>query len=302
MTARKSDSLSNEDLLQRIDSVMQNRRRQTAQLIGLLLQLDESREHLRIAYSSLYEFCVRRLGMSEGTAYRHITATRLAHDCPKLLTYIENGDIHLSRIAQLRHVIKPKNVDELVETTRGMSKYQVEELVRRLDPRVDVPGRMRKLPTLRTDSEVAPAVKPRIEPHAESRYRLQATISRELRDKIERALDLMSHANPKRDLTMLLERAVDALLEKLEKRRLGKTSSTEPSAEPSAPTPAPKKDQTTKGNPSRATRRRGFNLDDEPSTLDVGQIIPPAKGGMDDGDNLRVRSRQRSASRRLRAA
>lgn len=298
MTTPNLGSLSDEELMLRVDDVLAKNRHSTAEFLRLLIEIDERRLHLRGAYPSLFEYCVRRCRMSEGKAYRHITAARLARDCPKLLTYIENGDIHLSRIAQLRHLLKPENVDELVEATRGMSKYEVEELVRRRDPRPDVPGRMRKLPTLRTDTEVAPAMKPRIEPHAESRYRLQATISRELRDKIERALDLMSHGNPKRDLTMLLERAVDALLEKIEKQRLAKT------LRPESSTPATKKRER-KGGPSNATRRRVFKRDGERCTyedehgrrcssrkfLELDHIIPRAQGGTDDDDNLRVRCR-----------
>src|SRR5690242_13501626 len=40
----------------------------------------------------------------------------------------------------------------------------------------------------------------------------------ELKGKLERATDLMSHANPKRELAVVLERALDLLLTKLEKR------------------------------------------------------------------------------------
>jgi 5-methylcytosine-specific restriction endonuclease McrA len=48
-------------------------------------------------------------------------------------------------------------------------------------------------------------------------------MSRELTEKLERARDLMSHANPSGDLGLVLERALDLLLEKLEKQRFART-------------------------------------------------------------------------------
>jgi 5-methylcytosine-specific restriction endonuclease McrA len=48
-------------------------------------------------------------------------------------------------------------------------------------------------------------------------------VSRELTDKLARARDLMSHANPDGELSAVLEKALDSLLEKLEKQRFAQT-------------------------------------------------------------------------------
>jgi hypothetical protein len=45
----------------------------------------------------------------------------------------------------------------------------------------------------------------------------------EFKDKLERARDLMSHANPSGELATVLERALDLLVEKLEKQRFAQT-------------------------------------------------------------------------------
>src|SRR3954451_8715753 len=75
----------------------------------------------------------------------------------------------------------------------------------------------------------------RLEQLSEARHRVQLTVSTETRAKIERARDLMKHRNPSGDLEMLFDRAMDALVEKLEKERLGKTPRPQKKARPSTP-------------------------------------------------------------------
>lgn len=308
------EALSDEELLLRADDVVAKGFHLTAQLLLVLIRIDDRRLHLHDAYPSLFDFCTGRLRLSEGAAYRRITAVRVVRECPGLIPYIERGEIQLSRIVQLRKHLTPENVDELVAATRGKSKYQVAELVAGRAPRPDVPGTLRKLPTVRTKSQVAAVVDPPIEARAESRYRMQVTVSREVRDKIERLRDLTTHTNPTRDLATLIESAVDALLEKVEKQRLAKTSRPKPAPEPKQEVEAETKVEkpvpaTTRGRPTNAVRRRVFARDGEQCTfvaqsgrrcasrrfLELDHIIPRAKGGTDDEDNLRVRCRAHNA-------
>ncbi len=291
------ESLSDEAVMLRVESVLSKGRRLTAQLLVLLIEVEERRLHVRAACPSLFEYCVRRLGMSEGEAFRRIAAARLVRRFPTLLPRVERGEVHLSLLVRLRHHLTPENVEELVEATRGKSKDEVAEVLARRAPRPDVPATMRKLPTLRTENAVAPELpRPVVDPLAEDRYRLQVTVSRELRDKIQRVRDLMMHSNPDGDLTVVLERAIDALVDKLEKQRLGKTSRPDPDPRPLAKP---------SGRITRAVRRKVFERDGEHCTfvdtagrrcssrkfLELDHIVPRAMGGTDDEDNLRVRCR-----------
>ena len=70
----------------------------------------------------------------------------------------------------------------------------------------------------------AAAAGSQLAPLSETRHKVQFTASDELRNKLERARDLMRHANADGDLAVVVERAVDLLLEKLERQRLGKTT------------------------------------------------------------------------------
>ncbi len=65
-----------------------------------------------------------------------------------------------------------------------------------------------------------------IRPLSATRHKVQLTVSTELRAKIERARDLMSHRVPNGDLEVIIGEAVDLLLKDLEARRLGKSKRT----------------------------------------------------------------------------
>jgi hypothetical protein len=142
---------------------------------------------------------------------------------------------------------------------------------------------------------------------------VQFTASDELRKKLERARDLMRHANAEGDLAVVVERAVDLLLDRLEKQRLGKTSRPRRSRH-GAPAHAPRSrriadERTDKSRISRATRRAVFERDGErctftdahghrcPATtwLELDHVFARALGGTDGVGNLRVRCRAHNA-------
>lgn len=62
-----------------------------------------------------------------------------------------------------------------------------------------------------------------VEPLSAARYRIQLNASPQLKEKLEQARDLLSHANPSGDLTMVIERALDMLIERTLKQRFAQT-------------------------------------------------------------------------------
>ena len=85
--------------------------------------------------------------------------------------------------------------------------------------------------------------------------KVQLTVSSETREKLERARDLMKHRNPTGDLEVVFDRAIDALLEKLEKERLAKTARPQKKVRPSK-----------EGDVPAAVRREVFARDGEQCT------------------------------------
>jgi len=64
----------------------------------------------------------------------------------------------------------------------------------------------------------------RVAPIAPERFALQVTLMKSTHDKLRRAQELLSHSLPSGDIATVLDRALDVLVEKLEKRRHAVTS------------------------------------------------------------------------------
>jgi hypothetical protein len=302
----KLGDLPDAQLLESLKSLCGQGRAVLARLLAHLVEIEERRLHLEAACPSMFQFCVRRLGMSEDEACRRIHAARLARRFPDLLVRIERGDLTLSTIALLHDTLTEASYAELVEAAAGKTKAEVQALLAKRSPNPDVPAAITvsptqsPIPTLGVEAVPAPAAAGgwQLAPLSETRHKVQFTASDELRRKLERAQDLMRHANAEGDLAVVVERAVDLLLEKLEKQRLGKTSR-----------PGPSREQSDTARVSRATRRAVFERDGERCTfadaeghrctattwLELDHVIPRARGGTSELGNLRVRCRAHNA-------
>jgi len=63
----------------------------------------------------------------------------------------------------------------------------------------------------------------RFTPLSPARYAIQVTVSKATHDKLRQAQALLSHALPSGDVAEVLDRALDALISQLEKRKFGAT-------------------------------------------------------------------------------
>jgi len=252
--------LSDGELVTQVETLSAEGHRLTARLLVHLIEVEDRRLELKSAYASMTDFCRRHLRMSEGAAFRRTTGARLVRTFPQLLERIERGELSLSVLVLLRHHLTTETVDALVAEVAGKSERQVELLLARRAPRPDVPdciellaapGSQAELPTstagAATTADAAAAAgdgghatgaeasesgdgasaRPRlrgVEPLSADRYRVQLTASASLCEKLERACDLMRHRNPTGTLAPVIERALDVLLEKLEKECFGTLS------------------------------------------------------------------------------
>jgi 5-methylcytosine-specific restriction endonuclease McrA len=293
----KLANLSDDALLTRLTKLVASERRCLVRMVAYLIEVEERRLHLDAACSSLYDFCVRKLGLSESNAFRRIAVARVAKRFPSVLGRIERGEIHVSALLLLRGHLTEENHEALLDDARGLSKRTLEQLLARRAPKPDVPDGVWKMPTDVLASDAASAGDDHpisiVEPLSADRYRVQLTASAELHAKIVRATDLMRHQNPRGELAVIFERALDLLIADLEKTRLGKSS------RPRAPKT---KQEPASSNITRATRREVTARDDEQCTfvskdgercpargfLELDHVHPRALGGTGEASNVRL--------------
>jgi 5-methylcytosine-specific restriction endonuclease McrA len=273
--------LSDEALLSDVTKLVGSHRELTAKLVAHLAEIEERRLHLLAGFSSMFDFCTKALHLGEGEAFRRILAARLGRRFPVVYARLASGSLNLSTLELLREWLTDDNHEELFVAVANKSKREVQAFLASRFPRPDKPSKIR------------PAT---IAPLSEARFAIEFTASDALREKLELCRDLVSHANPSRDLAVVIERAVDLLLAELQRKRLART----------------KRRQTAQnlgeGKPSRisnAIRRAVFERDglqctyvakdgrrcDARALLELDHIEPRAFGGSNDEKNLRVRCR-----------
>ncbi len=301
--AKPTKNLSNDALLSKLQEACLDSRRLLARLLQYLGEVEARGIHITTSYSSMFDYCVRGLGMSEGEASRRINAARLVRRFDSLIPRIESGAINLTTLTLLRRHVTKRNAEELFEEASHKRKFEVERMLAARFPVADVPSQIRKLPGPRTQKATSDAstgagspskrgAPPKsVVPLSEDRYKVQFTANGKLRDKLNRAMELMRHSNPSGDLAAIVERALDLLIAELERARLGKTTR-----------PLEKARPIQAGRISAALKRAVFERDGEQCSfvskggvrctartfLELDHIVPKARGGKETTDNLRV--------------
>jgi 5-methylcytosine-specific restriction endonuclease McrA len=236
-------SVSDSELLARVPLLIQRERAASVDVIEHLVELDRRRLYLEQACSSLYSFCIERMGYSENEALKRARVARLAGRLPQVLDELRSGALHLTALFLLAPHLTEQNADGLLSDARGKSRRVLEELLARRYPKPDVEARVERIAEQGTLAGVGTAsgersgpanaftcpgnagtergAQGKLEPLSASRYLIQFTASAELRAKLQKAQELLSHALPSGDLSALFERAVDALIEREVRRRRG---------------------------------------------------------------------------------
>ena len=218
-------SLSNDALLAATRDLVRRSCSIEADLLIHLDEIDERKLYLDRAYSSMFTFCTRELRFSEGAAYNRILVARVARKLPALIEALQSGRAHLAGLRLLAPHLTQENHEKLLAKAAGRTKDEIAEIVAALAPRPAPPPTIRQLPERRSlplvelpAKAAAPPPRP-IAPVAEATYKVQFSISREFRDEIREAQDLLRHRIPDGDLATLFRVALDELVAKVKKER-----------------------------------------------------------------------------------
>ena len=133
---------------------------------------------------------------------------------------------------------------------------------------------------------------PRVAPLSPGRFALQLTVSQETHDKLRRAQALLGHAVPSGDIAEVLDRALDALIANLEKRKFGATEKPRVARPSSSPRhiPARIRRAVSERDKGRCTYVSHDGHRCEARTrLEYDHAVPLARGGKTCVSNLRLR-------------
>jgi HNH endonuclease len=305
------ERLSDSQLLVEVNRRVASEREATATLVSALAEVDVRRLYLGQGCSSMFTYCTQVLHLAEHAAYNRIEAARAVHRFPMIRTLLADGWVHLSAIRLLSpHLTASNHRDVLLEASHK-TKREIEEIVARLQPRPDVPPSVRRLPTApirppaRTTANDTPqstaattfitvdtSSRPKTEPLAPGRYKMQFTVTQDTYEKLLRVQDLLRHRVPKGDPAVIFDRALTVLLETLERQKLAATDrprSAQPSAKHLRYIPAVVRRTVWARDGGRCRFEGSAGRCQETGFLEFHHVVPYASGGPTTAENLELR-------------
>lgn len=139
MSAREVFRLSPDALLRRVRELVERERANTSELLLHLGEVERRRLYRAEACSSMFDYCVRRLGLSEYETVLRLRAARVARRYPQVLAAVADGRLHLSAIARLAPVLDSRNAADLLRAAEHRTKSELDALLAERFPRPDAP-------------------------------------------------------------------------------------------------------------------------------------------------------------------
>jgi hypothetical protein len=140
-------TLSDQDLLARLEGLAGTERETSAELVAHLAALD-SRPALYAAqgYGSLFTYCTQALRLSEDAACTRIEAARTCRRFPLILELLASGSLSLTSVRLLRRHLTAENHESVLAKAMHKTRRDIEGLVAELAPQPDLPSTVRKVP------------------------------------------------------------------------------------------------------------------------------------------------------------
>ncbi len=153
-------SLSDQQILSDIQKLTRRERSLTLQVLLHLNEIERRRLHLKLGYSSMFDYCTLGLGYSASAASRRIRAARCVARFPEVYDLLDSNQVNVSTISQVSRILTPANKDELLMQIRDKSQREVEAVVAHYEPLDSVPrDRVRTVVVrVKAPAEVKPAL------------------------------------------------------------------------------------------------------------------------------------------------
>ncbi len=269
--------LSDRRLIDGLTSLAARERATTAELLAHLGETEARRLYRHAGCSSMFEYCVSGLRLSESSAYRRIQVARMCRKFPRLFAAIAEGRLNLTSVLLLRPHFTKANVDELIRAATHQRKAEIEHLI-----------------AARFGAQLAPELVGKSSFHeiAPGIFEMRVILARATVEKIRRAQDLLSHRIPSRNLASVLDQVHELAIAHLEKRKFAMTDRSQaarPLAADSRYVPAEVRRAVyaRDGGQCCLIDARGRRCGSR-HQVELDHIVPVAQGGKSTVDNLRT--------------
>ncbi len=116
--------LTDRTLLIDTNALVSKEREFLTKILHHLKEIDKRKLYSDLGYSSLFDYCVRELGYSEGNAHRRIQTCRLLAAMPEIEKKIENGSLSMSNISQASTFFKQNEIENTADKRAVMDQLE----------------------------------------------------------------------------------------------------------------------------------------------------------------------------------
>jgi len=123
-------------LLLQTDSVVQNERASTLEVLHHLREIEVRRLFVECGYTSMHEMCIKRFKYSEGQTQRRLSSARLLTELPEIQDKIQDGSLNITTLSkmqtfvrsekQAQHVLSKQDKLELLTELENKSTREAE--------------------------------------------------------------------------------------------------------------------------------------------------------------------------------
>jgi len=121
------NSMKDHEILHKIKTLVQDERKLLTQILHHLRVVERRKLFSDLECQSLFEYCVKELGYSEGQAGRRIQAMRLLKEIPEIEDKIKTGKLSLSNLSQAQAYFRQKGKPSVKEKKFGKKRVRAEK-------------------------------------------------------------------------------------------------------------------------------------------------------------------------------
>ena len=140
------EGLSTEALTSSAEKLVRAEKRNVALLIAHIAEMSRRKTYLECGYKNLFDYCVKRLRLSEGSVALRIQVANVSRRFPQLLQSLAQNCISLTVAGHLAPHLREDNVEKLLSDCAGMTKRAVDEYLVALRPKPVFHPSIRKRP------------------------------------------------------------------------------------------------------------------------------------------------------------
>ena len=179
-------------------------RKLDAHILNVLQTIADQKIHLEMGYGSLFDFCVKELRFSEGSAGRRVRAVRLTQELPDLTQKVESGELSLSTLSLASSFFYHEQKDANREFTPTEKRELLEQLTNKSQKQAES-----TLFGLASPENTLLKRRNEQERHFQNYVELRVNLTRAQYEKLQRVKSLRSHHGVNPLMSDLLEQLCD---------------------------------------------------------------------------------------------